>query len=264
MSQPQTKIISSFELINGNIINPLLLFHLELGLECTKKYRFVEYTHVKCFNIFVQSAVKARRKGDENPKSSVVTETLKLLENSSNGYQLIDSRRFSITKCTSDEETHTEINNNLFKRLGYFNDHFFEVELAKSESEHKKPIIVVFFNLQHAKMRMLELLYNFFSNVCDTDKYQELELDTDSLYSALSENELSDCIQSEKSQEWELLRSNDCNDSFTAEACSNFLIGRFVLNTEAIIKKSLNCSRKTFDAHKGFVCVARPTAVTTP
>ena len=165
MSQPQTKIISSFELINGKIIKPLLLFYLELELECTKTYRSVEYTHVNCFKNFVQSAVKARRKGDENPKSSVVTETMKLLENSSNGYKFIDRRRYSITIYTSDEETHTEIIHKMFKRLGYINDHFYEVDLAKSEIEHKKPIIVGFFILQYAKMRMLELYYNFFFEV---------------------------------------------------------------------------------------------------
>ena len=29
---------------------------------------------------------------------------------------------------------------------------------------------------------MLELLYNFLKKFCDTDKYEELEKDTDSLY----------------------------------------------------------------------------------
>ena len=49
-----------------------------------------------------------------------------------------------------------------------------------------------------------------------------MEMDTDSLYLELAENELYDCIRSEKRQESELLRSKDCNDSFTADACSNF------------------------------------------
>ena len=29
---------------------------------------------------------------------------------------------------------------------------------------------------------MLELYYNFFRKFCDTDKYEELEMDTDFLY----------------------------------------------------------------------------------
>ena len=62
-------LISSYFLENGTLITPLLLFYLELGLVCKKIYRFVEYTPVKCFNKFVQSAVDAHREGDENPNS---------------------------------------------------------------------------------------------------------------------------------------------------------------------------------------------------
>ena len=39
---------------------------MQLGIVCTKIYRFVEYTSVKCFNNFVQSPVNARRQGVEN------------------------------------------------------------------------------------------------------------------------------------------------------------------------------------------------------
>ena len=44
MSQPGRMLISSFELTNGTINIPLLLFYLELGLLCTKIYPFVENT----------------------------------------------------------------------------------------------------------------------------------------------------------------------------------------------------------------------------
>ena len=61
LCQPRKMLISSYFLENGTLITLLLLFYLELGLVCKKIYRFVEYTPVKCFNKFVQSAVDARR-----------------------------------------------------------------------------------------------------------------------------------------------------------------------------------------------------------
>ena len=79
-----------------------------------------------------------------------------------------------------------------------------------------------FFILQNAKLRMLELYYNFFKKFGDTDKYEELEMDTDSLYLALSEENLEDVILSEKRSEWNQMRSNDCTDNFTANATDNF------------------------------------------
>ena len=49
---------------------------------------------------------------------------------------------------------------------------------------------------------MLELYYNFFLKPCDTDKYEELETDTDSLYLALSEENLEEVFLPEKRAEW--------------------------------------------------------------
>ena len=69
---------------------------------------------------------------------------------------------------------------------------------------------------------MLELYYNFFERFCDVNKFKELEMDTDSLYLALSEKELYDCIREESKAEWALLGTADCKDDFTANATTNF------------------------------------------
>ena len=104
MSQPRKMLISSFTLQNGTMITPLLLFYLQMGLVFTKIHRFVEYTPKKCFNSFVQSAVEARREGDENSNSFVVAETVKLLVNSSYGYQIMDRSRHTVMKYLSDKK----------------------------------------------------------------------------------------------------------------------------------------------------------------
>ena len=222
MSQPQKMLTSSFTLQNGTLIAPLLLFYLQLGIVVTKLHRFVEYTPKKSFNSFVQSAVDARRKGDENPNSSVVAETMKLLANSSYGYQIMDRSRHTVMNYLSDKKTHAAVNSKLFKRLDQLNNSLYEVELAKAEIEHKEAIIVEFFILQYAKLRMLELYYNFFTRFCDVNKFEEMEMDTDSLYLALAEKELVDCIRLEMRAEWQKLRSKDCVDNFTADAVALF------------------------------------------
>ena len=68
---------------------------------------------------------------------------------------------------------------------------------------------------------MLEL-YNLFKKFCDADKYEELELDTDSLYLTLFEEKLEGVIFPEKRAEWDQLRSN-CTDDFTGNATDNFV-----------------------------------------
>ena len=192
-----------------------------MGLVCKEIQRFVEYNPKKCFNSFVQSAVDARRQDDENPNSSVVAKTMKILVNSSYGYQIMDRSRQTVTKYLADEKTHAAINSKLFKKLDHVSNSLYEVELAKAQIEHKKPINVGFFILQYAKLRMLELYYNFFTRFCDVNKFEELEIDTHSLYLALAEKELEDSIKPEKRAEWQRLPSTDCVDSFTVDAVAN-------------------------------------------
>ena len=170
----------------------------------------------------MQSAADARRKGDKNPISSVVAETRKLLANSSYGYQIKDRSRHPVTKYLTDENTRAAINSKLFKKLDHVNNSLYEVELAKAQIEHKEPNIVGFFILQYAKLRMLELYYNCFTRFSDVNKFQELEMDTNSLYLALAEKELEDCIRPEMRTEWQRLQSNDYVDNFTAVSLASF------------------------------------------
>ena len=214
-----------------------------------------------CFNNFVQSAVDARREGDENPNSSVVAETMKLLAISSCGYQIMDRSRHTVTKYLTDAKTHSAINSKMFKRLNQITDQLYEVELVKPEIEHREPIIVGCFILQNIKQRMLELYYNFFKKFCDTDKHEELEMDTDSLYLALSEEKLEDVIPPEKRAEWEQLRSKDCTDNFTANAPDNFFPELAVMSTRNMIRESRVSSKKSLDVQKCFVSVAKHVVV---
>ena len=85
--------------------------------------------------------VDARREGDENPLLGVVPETMKLLGNSSYGYQVLNRSRHTITKFVSDEKTHEAINEPLFKRLITVVKELYEVEFLKLTIDNRKPII---------------------------------------------------------------------------------------------------------------------------
>ena len=104
LSQPRKKLISSFPSQNRTLIIPVLLFELQLGLVCPKIHRFVEYSPEKCFNRFVQSVMEARRESDENPNSSVVAKTMKLLANRCSGYQIMDCSQHTVAKYLNDKK----------------------------------------------------------------------------------------------------------------------------------------------------------------
>ena len=123
--------------------------------------------------------------------------SFKLPANSSYGCQILDQSRHTVTKYLTDEKLHAVNNSKLFKKLDHVNNSLYEVELAKAQVQHKEPIIVGFFILEWAKLRTLEMYYNFLTNFCDVNNFEELEKDTDSLYVALAEKELEDCIRPE-------------------------------------------------------------------
>ena len=116
LKQPQKMLISSFKLTNGTFITPLFKFYLDLGLQCTKVHRLVQYTLRKVFNNFVQSVVDTRRAGDENPLSGVVAETMKLLGNSSYGYQIMDRSKHTMTKNILETKKLTKLSITNFSR----------------------------------------------------------------------------------------------------------------------------------------------------
>ena len=146
--------------------------------------QFSSVYSTEMFQNLVASVVDARKEVYENLLSGVLAETMKLFGNSSCGYQIMDrltlsSHTFTHTNNLNDEKTHKAINEPLFKRLKTVKKDLFKVELLKSSLEHREPIIVEFFILQYAKLRMLELYYNFFDKFCDVNKFEELEMDTD-------------------------------------------------------------------------------------
>ena len=137
----------------------------------------------------------------------------------------------------------------------------YEVELLKSTIEHREPIIVGFFILQYAKLRMLELYYKFFPKFCDVKKFEELEMDRDSLYLALAQENLYDCIKPDKRAAWEKMRENECRDSFKTDAKSNFFPRTCCSNS--MISGSRDFLKENSDVQKCYVCVARHIAAMT-
>ena len=104
---------------------------------------------------------------------------MNLLGNSSYGYQIMDRSRHTITKYLNEEISQKAINEPLLKRLNAVEKDMYEVELLKSTIEHREPIIVGFFILQYARLRMWQLYYNLIDKFCDVNKVEELEMDTD-------------------------------------------------------------------------------------
>ena len=109
----QSRVKSYFMLFIGEWNNQYTVAAVLSWLlaDLQKNERFVQYTPMKCFNNFLQSSVNARREKDENLNCSIVAEIMKLLANSSYGYQAIDRSPHTVAKYLGDEKTHGTMKN---------------------------------------------------------------------------------------------------------------------------------------------------------
>ena len=162
------------------------------------------------------------------------------------------------------KKTYAAVNSNLIKKLDHVNNALYEVEIVKAQIDHKETILIAFFIPQDAKLRMLELYYNFFAKFCNIKKSGELDMDTDSLYLALAKNELEECIWPKMKAKWGQLQSKDCTDCFTADAVGSSFPDFPVTSRKTMTNESLVFSKRNLIVRKICVFVVKLTAATKP
>ena len=140
--------------------------------------------------------------------------------------------------------------------------------MVKPEVNHKEPIIVGFFILQYAKLTMLQLFYNFLQLFCDSQKYELIEMDTDSLFMALSEDKV-ELIRPEMKLMWEMNRENDCRGDFRADEHYNFFLRnccqqpwKFDQRTPGLFKEEFRCTEMVALCSKTYCRFDEPTRMT--
>ena len=79
------------------------------------------------------------------PTSSVVAETMKLLDDSSCGHQIMGRSRHTAAKFSNDGKTHSAMKSKLFKRVSHITDQLCKVKTVEPESEHREPVNIEFF-----------------------------------------------------------------------------------------------------------------------
>jgi hypothetical protein len=178
------------------LATPLLKWYLTHGLQVTNIYQVIEYQPVTCFRKFGDTVSEARRQGDKNDVFAITSETMKLLGNAAYGKTLTNKSKHADMSYCRGAETTLFINTPLFKKMTQLgDDDLFEVESLKKKTLWDLPLQIGFFVYQYAKLRMLEFYYDFIDRYVARTDFQLCEMDTDSLYLALSTHNLADAVR---------------------------------------------------------------------
>ena len=174
---------------------PLLVWYLNQGLKLTAVYRTIDYEPREIFSWFVNEVANNRRKGDAEKDKALLAEVFKLLGNSAYGKFIEAVERHTNTIYTCDEE---EVDKSLrsarFKTLEEIGPAY-KVELRKIKINIDRPFQVGIVVYQLAKLRMLQFYYEFLDFYLDRRDFELIQMDTDSMYFALSRERLEDAIR---------------------------------------------------------------------
>ena len=186
---------------------PLLEWYLDQGLVVTTVYRTIDYMPLKLFDWFVHKVANKRRQlqGDADADKALLAEMFKLLGNSAYGKFIEAVERRTRVVYTTDEVT---VDKHL--RSVWFEDleelaGGYKIDCRKNKVTINRPFQIGIVVFQLAKLRILQFYYDFLDYYGDRGDFELIQMDTDSLYFALSHDTLEEAVRPElvKEFEWE-------------------------------------------------------------
>ena len=178
---------------------PLLKWYLDHGLQITAVHRTIDYIPQKIFNWFVQEVANKRRRSKEK---AFLAEVFKLLGNSAYGRFIEAVERQTKVLCTKDENVvDKHLRSVWFEDLEEIGDAY-KIESRKNKVTVNRPFQVGIVVYQLAKLRMLQFYYGFLDQYLDRRDYELIQMDTDSMYFALSYKTLEEAVKPELQEQF--------------------------------------------------------------
>ena len=186
-------LILSYYGVNIWLITPLIKWYVKKGLR-VDIHEVVTFTPKKCFKDYINLVTEKRRLGDVDENSALIAEQMKLLANSSYGKFITNNEKHSDTVFANEYGARLKINSPNFRRLEEMDDDVYQVESLSASVKIDLPLVIGLFVLQHAKLLIMSFIYDFIKVYFPTEDVQLLSHDTDSVYIAISSNDLEELI----------------------------------------------------------------------
>ncbi|KAL8588078.1 hypothetical protein ACOMHN_066299 [Nucella lapillus] len=148
---------------------------------------------------------------------SILAETFKLLGNSAYGKTVPNIARHCDVFYLDGATTSSAINDLRFIKLTPLGTDLTEVELSKKIIRWNLPIQIGCYVYQNVKLRLFQSYYDYMARFVPKENFQLCEMDTDSLYMALSSESLDSAVEPELRERF----YREYKDWFPSQACKD-------------------------------------------
>ena len=184
--KPQQQLVAGLKARQILLATPLLQWYLAKGLKVTRVYQVVEWNSQPCLKDFFDGVAQDRRKAAADPTLEAHATKQKLTANSAYGATLLNKMNFTHIYFMGENETLLKHNDPRYRLSSEIAEGIYEVQMAHKEFTHNIPKQLGFFVLQYAKLRMLEFYYDCLDYYMNREDYELCQMDTDSIYFAIS------------------------------------------------------------------------------
>ena len=146
---------------------------------------------------------QVRLDGDRDKDKALITETMKLIGNSSYGKLITNKEKHHDVIYVNENEIGKEIMDNHFYDMTELPNGYYEVEKTKQKINLDLPIHLGVFILNYAKLRMLEFYYDCVDKYLSREDFEMVEMDTDSNYLGITAENVEDLIDPKLREEFE-------------------------------------------------------------
>ena len=156
----------------------------------------------------MREVANKRRQGDAEAAKALFAEVCKLLSNSAYGKFIEAVERQTKVLYTKDENTvDKHLRSVWFEDLEEIGDTY-KIECRKNKVTINRPFQVGIVVYQLAKLHMLQFYYDFLDYYLDRRDYELIQMDTDSMYFALTYDTLEETVKPELREQFEKEKKN--------------------------------------------------------
>ena len=199
----QKKLLGVLQTKKVLLYAPLLKWYLDYGLQITAIHRMIHYIPQKIVNWFVQEVANKRRQGNAAKEKALLAGVFKLLGNSAYGKFNEAVERQTQVLYTKDENiVDKHLRSVWFEDFEEIGDAY-KIESPRNKVMINRPFQVGIVVYQLAKLRMLQFYYDFLDQYLDRRDNELIQMDTDSMYFALSYKTLEEAVKPELQEQFE-------------------------------------------------------------